>query len=141
LIAALVVIAALASRAALHAHADPPPPAATPPAVQVAIVAPAALHAGDHANVIVNVELAAEGDTPVVLTPSVEGSAVEIVRGRMLRSDGVAVDAKHLRFELPVIARDEGTAILRVELSTYACTPRCRQAVVGATQVLRVSAK
>ena len=38
---------------------------------------------------------------PLTLTPRIEGAAVELVRGRLLRSDAKTVDATHLRFDVP----------------------------------------
>ena len=91
-----------------------------------------------HLVVPVVVELAEAVDAPLLLTPSVEGSAVEVVRGRLLRSDAKLLDARHLRFEIPVVARSEGTAIFRVELAAYVCEPRCRLVTASGSRVLRV---
>jgi hypothetical protein len=92
------------------------------------------------AHVMVPVMLALEvaADAPLLLTPSVEGSAVEVVRGRLLRSDAKLVDPTHLRFEVPVVARSEGTAIFRVEVATYVCEPRCRAVTASGSRVLHV---
>jgi hypothetical protein len=91
-----------------------------------------------HLQVPVLVELDVAMAAPLLLTPSVEGFAVEVVRGRLLRSDAKPVDASHLRFDIPVVARSEGTAIFRVELSTYVCEPRCRLVTASGSRVLRV---
>lgn len=92
-----------------------------------------------HTSIAVSVQLPEGSDNlPLLLTPRIEGAAVELVRGRLLRSDAKQTDATHLRFEIPVVARSEGTAILRVQLSTYACTERCRQVQVSASTVLAV---
>jgi hypothetical protein len=84
------------------------------------------------------VELANGASAPLLLTPRIEGSAVELVRGRLLRADARVLDATHLRFELPVVARSEGTAILRVEVTTYLCTTRCRRVLASESRVLHV---
>lgn len=92
-----------------------------------------------HTSIAVSVELPSGRDNlPLLLTPRIEGAAVELVRGRLLRSDAKQIDASHLRFEIPVVARSEGTAILRVHLTTYLCTDACRQVEVTATAVLAV---
>jgi hypothetical protein len=86
--------------------------------------------------VIVTTDTAAH--TPLLLTPHVEGEAVELVRGRLLRSDAKVMDATHLRFEVPVVARSEGTAILRVEVASFECSPACRRVVQSESRALRV---
>lgn len=92
-----------------------------------------------HTSIAVSVELPIGRDNlPLLLTPRIEGAAVELVRGRLLRSDAKQIDATHLRFEIPVVARSEGTAILRVHLTTYLCAETCRQVEVTASAVLAV---
>jgi hypothetical protein len=93
-----------------------------------------------HTSIPVIVELAppSAADHPLLLTPHIEGNAVELVRGRLLRADGKLDDATHLRFELPVVARSEGTAILRVDLMTYLCDPVCRRVSASDSRVLHV---
>lgn len=107
--------------------------------LQVEIQGPESLERAAHLAVPVVVTLP-PGDraAPLLLTPSVEGSALEVVRGRLMRSDAKTVDAAQLRFELPVVARSEGTAILRIEVSTYVCEPRCRAVSAAASRVFRV---
>lgn len=102
---------------------------------------PALLQTGDHASIAVHVTVAEDGAVPVVLTPSIEGTAVELARGRLSRADARRAADGSLRFEVPVIARGEGTAILRVELASYECKPRCKQVVETASQPLRVAAR
>lgn len=75
---------------------------------------------------------------PLTLTPRIEGAAVELVRGRLLRSDAKLIDATHLRFDVPVVARSQGTAILRVELMTYACDSDCQRVTAQASRALHV---
>lgn len=91
-----------------------------------------------HASIPVIVTLPEGGEHPLLLTPSVEGSALELVRGRLIRADAKRVDAQHLRFELPVVAKSEGTAILRVEVLTYVCSPACRRVSASGSRVLRI---
>ena len=91
-----------------------------------------------HTSIPVIVTLPDGGEHPLLLTPSIEGSALELVRGRLMRADAKRVDAQHLRFELPVVAKSEGTAILRVEVMTYVCSPGCRRVSASGSRVLRI---
>ncbi len=134
-----VTALALAMWLAELAPARAEPDAAAP--VRVTISAPEILRAGDHANVSIRVQLAADGGSPLVLTPSIEGTAIEAMRGRLLRADAKSHGEGELIFELPILAHGEGTAILHIELATYVCTPRCRYTAVRESQVLRVSAR
>jgi hypothetical protein len=108
------------------------------PAVRVQIEGEDTLTRAAHLGVPVIVQLPAAADAPLSLAPRIEGSAVEVVRGRLLRSDAKPIDATHLRFEVPVIARSEGTAILRVDVSTYVCEPRCVAVSASDSRVLHV---
>ena len=108
------------------------------PAVRIEIQGAQTLQRSAHALVPVVLALSVPDDTPLMLTPSVEGAAVEVVRGRLLRSEATVIDASHLRFDVPVVARSEGTAILRVEVATYVCRPGCRPIAASALRVLRV---
>jgi hypothetical protein len=108
------------------------------PQLRIEIQAEDTLPRNAHLLVPVVVELEVAIAAPLLLTPSVEGSAVEVVRGRLLRSDAKRVDARHLRFDVPVVARSEGTAIFRVELATYVCEQRCRFVTANGSRVLRV---
>lgn len=98
------------------------------------------LRAGAHAAIEVFVELPPGNDSPLLLTPSLEGGALEVVRGRLTRPDGKPVDGAptRLRFEIPVWARSEGTAILNVDLMTYVCKRTCDRVTVRRSQVVRV---
>jgi hypothetical protein len=92
-----------------------------------------------HTGISVVVQLPdGSANLPLLLTPRIEGAAVELVRGRLLRSDAKQTDATHLRFEIPVVARSEGTAILRVHLATYLCEDSCRRVELTASAVLEV---
>ena len=107
--------------------------------LRVQLAAEQSLRTGSHSSIEVIVELPAGSDSPLLLTPSIEGNAVEVVRGRLTRSDGKLLDATHLRFEIPLLARSEGTAILRVEIMTYVCERSCRRVLLRKSQVLRVA--
>jgi hypothetical protein len=109
-------------------------------AVRVELAPERMLRAGAHASIEVVVQLPAGNDSPLMLTPSVEGEAVEVVRGRLTRPDAKPVDGHptHLRFEVPVRARSEGTAILRVDVMTYVCARKCERVLLRASEVVRV---
>lgn len=108
--------------------------------VRVELAAEQTLTTAAHAAIEVVVELPEGNDAPLLLTPSLEGVALEVVRGRLTRPDGKALDGKgtRLRFEIPVRARSEGTAILHVDVMTYVCSRTCQRVVLRASQVVRV---
>jgi hypothetical protein len=87
---------------------------------------PRELRVGEHAHVVLVVELPPEAAEPLLVTPYREGEALEVVKGRLLRSDARDPSAKPLRFELPVLAAAPGTALIGVKLLAYLCAPRCR---------------
>jgi hypothetical protein len=93
---------------------------------QLTLEVPRELHVGEHAHVDLVVELPAQAAEPLLVTPYREGEALEVVKGRLLRSDARDPNAKPLRFELPVLAAAPGTALIGVKLLAYLCTPRCR---------------
>jgi hypothetical protein len=112
--------------------------AATAPPLRIEIKGDSSLARGSHASVPILVELADPKSGPLLLTPSIEGAAIELLRGRLLGADAKTLDETHLRFELPVFARSEGTAILRIELSAYECSQRCRRVSASDSRVLIV---
>jgi hypothetical protein len=87
---------------------------------------PRELHVGEHAHVELLVDLPPEAAEPLLVTPYREGEALEVVKGRLLRSDARDPTAKPLRFALPVLARAAGSALIGVRLLAYVCAPRCR---------------
>jgi hypothetical protein len=108
------------------------------PRVELTIEPPESLTVDDRKSVIVNVRVVPEGHRPVLLTPTSEGSAVEVVRGRLLRADAEDPRAAVLRFSIPIVARTPGTSVLRVHVSGWACEERCRPVDADAEVVLRV---
>ncbi len=116
---------------------------AEPAAVRVELAPERMLRAGAHASIEVVVHMPEGNDSPLMLTPSVEGEALEVVRGRLTRPDAKPVDgdATRLRFEVPVRARSEGTAILRVDVMTYVCARKCERVMLRASEVVRVRAE
>lgn len=129
LTAGLLLLALLAAWPGARAESE---------AVRIELAAEQSLRAGSHAAIEVIVRLPPGSDAPLLVTPSVEGNAVEVVRGRLSRPDAKVVPPHGLRFEVPVRARSEGTAILRIEVMTYVCVRTCQRVVLHASQVLRV---
>lgn len=100
----------------------------------VSIEAPHQMHLGDHAEIValVHAEDAARG--PLLVTPSVDGAAVEVVRGRLFRFDAEDPSSDPLRFRVPVLARSIGTAVISVRIAGHACVgSRCTEAHAEAT--------
>lgn len=92
-----------------------------------------------HTSIEVIVQLPSRSaDLPLLLTPRIEGAAVELVRGRLLRSDAKLLEGGRLRFAVPVVARSEGTAIFRVNVMTYVCTEACQRLQATTSAVLEV---
>jgi hypothetical protein len=111
---------------AVVAHAQAP--------LTIALEAPHEMHPGDHAEVlaIVHAEDAARG--PLLVTPSADGAAIEVVRGRLFRFDAEDPSADPLRFHVPVLARSVGTAVVSVRVDGHACRgARCTAVLAEAT--------
>jgi hypothetical protein len=88
-------------------------------ALQVSV--PRELHVGDHVSLLVMLTLPADAQGPLLLTPRSQGEALEVVRGRLLRADARDQKATPLAFDLPVVARVQGSAVLRVKVATFRC--------------------
>ena len=88
--------------------------------------APTELRVGQHARFALEVRLPQNAGRPVLLTPFREGQALEVVKGRLLRSDARDPEANPLVFELPVLARAPGSVRIGMRLLAYVCAPRCR---------------
>lgn len=114
---------------------------ATNATVTLAIAEQPALAVGDVAAIEATVLFAPGREQPMLLTPSIEGEAADVVRGRLLRDDATRGPDGGLRFRIPLITRRPGSAVLRLELSTYACDPDCRPERVFATRMLQVGAR
>lgn len=108
------------------------------PSVEVTLTPPERLEVGDRARIVAEVRLPEGNERPVLLTPGSEGTAVEVVRGRLLRADAEAPDATVLRFRIPIVARRPGTAVLRVEVLAHHCARRCRPLRAETSTPLRV---
>ena len=112
---------------------------AAPPELQISLRPEQHLPRDAHTAIEVIVQLPrGSADLPLLLTPRIEGAAVELVRGRLLRSDAKWVEHGRLRFEVPVVARTEGTAILRVNVMTYVCSETCKRVEATTSAVLEV---
>lgn len=109
--------------------------------ISVVIEQPATLTQGSHATLRVEVRTTGSIARPLLLTPHVEGRPVEMVRGRLLRTDARDPDASTLIFELPIRVLTPGTAVVHVEVAAYTCARRCRLVRVRAKRVLNVSLK
>ena len=113
-------------------------PAQDAPTQEVArLEAPERIEVGDRARVTLRVDVAP--DVPVLVTPRSEGAALEVVRGRLLRADAADAEARPLRFEVPVVARTAGGAVLRVHVASFVCEgERCEPLEAEATLQVRV---
>jgi len=94
---------------------------------------------GSTLEIVADVRSPADDPRPILLTPSAEGT-VEIVRGRLMRSDGESVGEGILRFRIPARAHAPGTAIVRVTVATFRCQRRCHRVLAEASVVVRVVA-
>lgn len=113
-------------------------PAAAQEGLQVEIEPPSELRQGDRTEIVARV--AGSDGLPVLVTPTSEGTAIEVVRGRLMRSDAADPDAAVLELRIPVVARQAGTAVLRVSVSGYACEARCRAVTAQTSVVIQVAA-
>jgi hypothetical protein len=95
-------------------------------ALTLELSAPSELRVGERALLAVTLELPAGAASPLLLTQTAEGEALEVVRGRLMRADARDPEATPLRFDLPVVARAPGTSIVRVHALAYVCAPACR---------------
>jgi len=110
-----------------------------PGRLAVVLTPPEHLVEEDRAEVVAEVRMQPPSDAPLLVTPSTEGTAVEVVRGRLLRSDAEDPDAERLRFRIPIVARSAGTSVLRVRVRGWVCSRRCAPVSGEASLVLRVA--
>lgn len=128
---AVMALALIVSATIVRAQAAP---------LTVRIESPDVMHPGDHAEIValVHAEDAARG--PLLITPTIDGAAVEVVRGRLFRFDAEDPTSDPLRFRVPVLARSVGTAVLSVRVDGHACEgPRC--AAVDAEATARIDVR
>jgi hypothetical protein len=84
------------------------------------------------------VKLGAGRTEPLLLSVTSEGEALQVVRGRFVRADAHSQEAGTLRFSVPIVVRAQGSAIVRVELSTYRCERSCREQRASARRTIAV---
>jgi hypothetical protein len=107
--------------------------------VGLSIAVPEALRVGDHRALVLTLSLPPDVATPLLVTPRGEGEALEIVRGRLLRADARDPQGTPLVFDLPVVARQPGTAVVRVRAAAYRCREKqCRELEVEAVKTVLV---
>jgi hypothetical protein len=123
----LGLAAGLLLAGAAHAHGQ-----AARGAPSLKLQLPTDLHVGEHARFVIEVHMPPGAGQPLLLTPFREGQALEVVKGRLLRSDARDAQANPLLFELPVLARAPGSALIGVRLLAYQCEPGCRSVEVEA---------
>jgi hypothetical protein len=134
-----VPAAVLALALAATAHAQE---AAAPP-ISVELVPPARVVVGARDEIVAHVTLGEGTAAPLLVTPTSEGPAIEIVRGRLLRADGVAATDRPgtLLFRIPFVARTQGTAVVHVRVDGFACAAgRCRALQIERTLPIDVEA-
>jgi hypothetical protein len=99
--------------------------AAADPGLQLHVAEAQELRVGDRAVLDVSLDLPANAAAPLLLTQTVEGEAVEVVRGRLMRKDARDPNARQLHFDVPLLARAPGTSIVRVHALVYVCQAQC----------------
>jgi hypothetical protein len=146
LCAAIVGVAVASARAEdVQARRGDSPRAQSAPTptagVSLVIVDPPELRAGVASSIEVVVRVPETEERPLLLTPMVEGEALHVVRGRMLRADARRDPDGTLHFAIPVLGRRAGTAVLRVALLAYRCAPRagCEAVRVSRSRTLQVA--
>jgi hypothetical protein len=96
-------------------------PVQAAPVGTLEVQAPDTLHVDDHVSLVATLRLPDSGAPLLLLTPSSQGSALEVVRGRLLRADAREPTATPLVFDLPVAAHEPGSAVVRVHVATFDC--------------------
>jgi hypothetical protein len=107
------------------------------PTESLSIAAQPELRVGQVAGVDVLVSLV-DSRQPLMLTLTVEGEAVEVLRGRLLRDDAILESDGSLRFRVPLLARKAGSALLRAEIVTYRCRRVCDPLLLADSSMLKV---
>lgn len=100
---------------------------------------PVELAVGARETLVLVVDAAPSARWPLLVTPSSDGPAVEVVHGRLFRADAEEPSAFPLRFRVPVHAASAGDAVVRARVEGYACEgERCRPVEAEASVPLRV---
>lgn len=113
-----------------------PAAAAQPSTLRLELQAPEVVRPGDRVSLRLIVSPA--GEEAMLITPSSEGAAIVVARGRLQRGDG-NVEGETFVVQIPIIARDAGHALIRVHVQTYQCErQRCRAVEADAEIALDV---
>ena len=81
------------------------------------------------------------GGRSFLLTLRGEGTAVEVVRGRLLPSDAVDAEARPMVFRVPIVARGRGVALVHAQLTGWSCEDTCHAVTLETSTTLRVAAR
>lgn len=107
-------------------------------------VARTVVHPGETGEIVAVVTVRESADAPFLLTPTSDGPAVVMVRGRLLRADAEDPRTRPLRFHVPFVARTPGDAVLRVRIDGWDCPEvegeptRCRAVETEAAVTMTV---
>jgi hypothetical protein len=119
-----------------HARAQATPAPGLALRIEIPVLVP-----GSPATVDVYVRVPAGPVRPLSLTPSAEGEALRVLRGRLLRADARRTDGGELHFRVPVEPLSEGTGVLRFALLTYACAERCEAVRLSESRTVEVRSR
>lgn len=92
----------------------------TPISIALSITSPM-LRVGETGEVIAVVNSDASASGPLLITPTSDGPAIDVVRGRLLRADAEDPRSSPLRFRVPFIALTPGDALVRVRVDGWSC--------------------
>lgn len=92
----------------------------TPISVSLSVAAPL-LRVGETGEVLAVVNSDASASGPLLITPTSDGPAIDVVRGRLLRADAEDPRSSPLRFHVPFVALNPGDALVRVRIDGWSC--------------------
>lgn len=109
------------------------------PPLTISIEPPARVALGDRGQIVVLVIAGPSAARPLLVTPTSEGAAIEIVQGRFTRADAQDPDDEVLRFEVPFVARTAGTSVVRVRVDGFTCDEaRCQALALEQARAVEV---
>jgi hypothetical protein len=123
----LAFIAAITASFAVRAEAE-----------TVTITSERTLFVGEASSLSIKVALPSDAAQPLLLTVHAEGSALDVVRGRMSRESARTLPSSALSFAVPVIGRVPGTAVVRAHARFFRCTDTCRAQEAAAVLAVEV---
>lgn len=91
-----------------------------PISISLSIASPA-LRVNETGEVIAVVSTDASASGALLITPTSDGPAIEVVRGRLLRADAEDPRSSPLRFHVPFVALNPGDALVRVRVDGWSC--------------------